>query len=302
MRLPSHSFQKDSPTHVQNLTAILILIACTASISAVLLHDLVRESVRSRLDSDTVFSMEFRQLAVKNPLFTQHTKDRTEQTLNQDVLSDLSVGEIAAIDMLETDFGRKDTNKPLTSDELRAKKRFWEQHPDWISYVEACRAVWDDVSCFPVAKITGPSKHKISFEDSWMYERTYGGDRFHEGTDLFPPKNKPGLYPVVSMTDGIVAQKGWLKLGGFRIGILSPNGAYFYYAHLDSYADLDVGDPVLAGQFLGYMGDTGYSEKEGTRGNFPVHLHVGIYLLIDGKEISVNPYPVLCYVSKSGLF
>ena len=61
------------------------------------------------------------------------------------------------------------------------------------------------------------------------------------------------------------------------MGILAPGGAYFYYAHLDSYADLKEGDPVKAGDFLGYMGDSGYGE-EGTTGKFPVHLHVGIYL------------------------
>ena len=73
-------------------------------------------------------------------------------------------------------------------------------------------------------------------------------------------------------------------------------GAYFYYAHLDSYSDIEEGDQVKAGDLLGYMGDTGYSETEGTTGNFPVHLHMGIYLYPDGREISVNPYPVLKYV------
>ena len=51
-------------------------------------------------------------------------------------------------------------------------------------------------------------------------------------------KNTPGYYPVVSMTDGVVTEKGWLEKGGWRIGITAPTGAYFYYAHLDSYAEL----------------------------------------------------------------
>ena len=64
-------------------------------------------------------------------------------------------------------------------------------------------------------------------------------------------------------------------------------------AHLDSYADIEEGDQVKAGELLGYMGDTGYSKVEGTTGNFPVHLHLGIYLTLNGEEISVNPYAVL---------
>ena len=52
---------------------------------------------------------------------------------------------------------------------------------------------------------------------------------------------------------------------------------------------------MKAGDFLGYMGDSGYSREEGTTGNFPVHLHMGIYLYPDGREVSVNPYGVLRY-------
>ena len=74
--------------------------------------------------------------------------------------------------------------------------------------------------------------------------------------------NERGLYPVVSMTDGTVRSKGWLELGGWRLGIETEQGAYFYYAHLDSYAQIEEGDAVKAGDLLGYMGDTGYSTVE----------------------------------------
>ena len=42
-----------------------------------------------------------------------------------------------------------------------------------------------------------------------------------------------------------------------------------------------------AGDFLGFMGDSGYGQ-EGTKGKFPVHLHIGIYLYDEGKEIRYN--------------
>ena len=54
------------------------------------------------------------------------------------------------------------------------------------------------------------------------------------------------------MTDGVVRQKGWLELGGWRLGIETEKGAYFYYAHMDSYADIEEGDIVHAGDLLGY--------------------------------------------------
>ena len=51
---------------------------------------------------------------------------------------------------------------------------------------------------------------------------------------------------------------------------------------------------VRAGEVIGFMGDTGYSEIEGTTGNFDVHLHFGIYLNDkNGKEYAINPYQVL---------
>lgn len=78
-----------------------------------------------------------------------------------------------------------------------------------------------------------------------------GGARKHEGTDLMTIRNERGIYPIVSMTDGTLEQMGWLKLGGWRIGIRSASGTYYYYAHLESYApDLEDGMAVHAGQLL----------------------------------------------------
>lgn len=56
------------------------------------------------------------------------------------------------------------------------------------------------------------------------------------GTDIMAQNNTPGIYPVLSATAGTVTNIGWLELGGWRIGITSENGIYYYYAHLDSYA------------------------------------------------------------------
>lgn len=99
------------------------------------------------------------------------------------------------------------------------------------------------------------------------------------------------------MTSGVVTNLGWLEQGGYRIGITSPSGGYFYYAHLDSYINISEGDTVYAGQLLGYMGDSGYGE-EGTTGMFITHLHVGIYIEVDGVEISVNPYWILRFLDE----
>lgn len=165
----------------------------------------------------------------------------------------------------------------------------------------------------------------ITFENSFGADRNTNANysenatRIHEGCDLMYQNNKRGEVPVCSMTDGVIEQIGWLTLGGWRIGIRSDAGYYYYYAHLYSYAsELKVGKRIVAGEFLGFMGDTGYGE-EGTYGKFPVHLHLGIYVpklqpkdvnikdyvwkynfffqvpqkSLEMDEISINPYPFL---------
>lgn len=118
----------------------------------------------------------------------------------------------------------------------------------------------------------------VNYVDSWGYDRIYGGARHHEGTDIMADKNIAGVYPVVSICDGTVTNVGWLEFGGYRIGITSDNGIYYYYAHLSSYAqNITEGSHIKAGELIGFMGNTGYSKVEGTSGRFDVHLHFGIY-------------------------
>ena len=164
--------------------------------------------------------------------------------------------------------------------------------------IDIYTAILGDIRFFPVPYDI-KNGVSVSYENSWGDQRNYGGKRSHEGTDIMAGNNVRGYFPVVSMTDGVVEKAGWLKLGGYRIGVRSPSGAYYYYAHLNEFAEgIEEGTEVTAGTVLGTMGDTGYSEVEGTTGKFPVHLHLGIYIDIDGKEVSFNPYHILRIVEK----
>lgn len=196
------------------------------------------------------------------------------------------------------DRGEKNAqNKKTISDrEFRAEffsEEMWKQEENMP---ESCKKylkqVKKEAKYFPVPMSELDKSLETSYINGWMSERTYNGKRGHEGTDIMALKNQRGLYPVISISDGVVSNMGWLDKGGYRIGITSDSGTYYYYAHLDSYANIREGDQIKAGQFLGYMGDSGYGE-EGTVGKFDVHLHLGIYFYEDGKEISVNPYYLL---------
>lgn len=195
-------------------------------------------------------------------------------------------------------------SKKVSDEEFRTQffsDEMWKKEENMSDQCRTyLRQVKNEAVYFPVPDSTLDSTLETSYVDTWMTERSYGGKRGHEGTDIMAGKNQRGLYPVVSISDGVITNLGWLEKGGYRIGITTEDGTYYYYAHLDSYSNIKEGDGVKAGELLGYMGDTGYGE-EGTVGKFDVHLHFGVYFYKDGEEISVNPYYLLKYLEKRKL-
>jgi murein DD-endopeptidase MepM/ murein hydrolase activator NlpD len=117
-----------------------------------------------------------------------------------------------------------------------------------------------------------------SLTDTWGAARSNG--RRHEGIDIFAAKGTP----IRSTTVGVVQKISEGGAGGKAISILGPASSRHYYAHLQRFAALKVGDQVNVGTILGTVGDTGNA-----KGGRP-HLHYGIYLN-DGR--AVNPYPYL---------
>lgn len=251
------------------------------------LHEVYEEGKSERLHANTVQTAAFRRQYVTEEMesYIQKAEDP---------------GRDLGIYWLETKFGYETFPWQISGETFQEREKRWKRNPSYESYRTTCRAIWNAVEYFPIPESEKPGRKFVSFVDSWMEERNYGGKRGHEGTDLMAGENVRGLYPIISITDGTVAKIGWLEKGGNRIGIWTEAGAYFYYAHLDSYANLKVGDQVKAGQLLGFMGDTGYGEA-GTKGMFPVHLHLGIYIYPDGTEMSINPYAILKYAEQKKL-
>ena len=110
--------------------------------------------------------------------------------------------------------------------------------------------------------------------------------------------------PVVAVEGGIIEAMGWNRYGGWRVGIRSfDSKRYYYYAHLQKdhpFADgLQEGDIVQAGDLIGFMGRTGYSDKENTNNIETVHLHFGIQLIFEESqkeclsEIWIDPYDIV---------
>lgn len=261
---------------------LLWMICISVVITTVLTGSVLERSKRNHIDDHVISSIEYR-----------------EQNIGDDMIAFIRTvskpGKYVGLYLLESKYGYQEWRLNYRQEVFEQLEKDWIKNSNFNQYMSYTEAIWNDVKYFPIPEFKGELDLKVSYVDTWMAQRTYGGERGHEGTDIMAHKNQRGLYPVLSMTDGVVSKKGWLEKGGYRIGILSPSGAYFYYAHLDSYANIEEGDEVKAGDILGYMGDSGYG-PEGTVGQFAVHLHLGIYLYPNGEEMSVNPYWVLRYI------
>ena len=124
-----------------------------------------------------------------------------------------------------------------------------------------------------------------SHSDDFGNGRSYGFTRKHMGNDLMGSVGTP----IIAVEDGIVETMGWNRYGGWRIGIRSyDTKRYYYYAHLRKghpyRLDLKEGMEVKAGDVIGYLGMTGYSDTEDHNGMQVPHLHFGMQLIFDESQ------------------
>lgn len=121
--------------------------------------------------------------------------------------------------------------------------------------------------------------------DDFGVSRSFGFKRKHLGHDMMGTQGTP----IVAVEGGVVEAMGWNRYGGWRVGIRSFDGKrYYYYAHLQKdhpfAAGLQEGDTVQAGDLIGFMGRTGYADKENTNNIETVHLHFGLQLIFDESQ------------------
>lgn len=146
--------------------------------------------------------------------------------------------------------------------------------------------------------------YHYSHFDDFGAERSFGFKRKHLGNDLMGAAGTP----IVAVESGIIEAIGWNRYGGWRIGIRSfDRKRYYYYAHLQKdspYAPgLEIGKAVNAGDLIGYMGRTGYSDSENVNNIEIDHLHFGMQLIFDesqkdcSSEIWINVYPIVQLLS-----
>ena len=138
-----------------------------------------------------------------------------------------------------------------------------------------------------------PVKHVMShFYDDWGEIRG-NGNRVHEGIDIRAPKGAP----VVAIADGKVNTISYSDSSGYYIAIDHENGWLSLYVHLNDDVEgndnlggretafaknIYLGAEVIAGQIIGYLGDSGNAE-----GTVP-HVHFEVRYM--GNSFDVYEY------------
>lgn len=145
--------------------------------------------------------------------------------------------------------------------------------------------------------------YSFSHYDDFGFSRSYGFSRNHLGNDLMGSVGTP----IIAVESGIVETLGWNRYGGWRAGIRSLDGMrYYYYAHMRKdrpyHADLKEGQIISAGDIIGYLGMTGYSQKENVNGMRKPHLHFGLQLVFEppkpdgSNEIWIDVYEIVKFL------
>ena len=185
----------------------LLFIVVSIFFISLLTGKIVEDSRKTRLQEEILTSALYR-----------------EQHIGEEVVSFLQTvskpGKYVGLYLLESKFGYQDLKKPLIEDIFNKLEKEWKKEENYSEYIKTTEVIWNDVKYFPVPDFTTDKSMTVSYANSWMSERTYGGERGHEGVDIMAGKNERGLYPVISMTDGVVSKKGWLDKGGYRIGAI----------------------------------------------------------------------------------
>jgi len=157
-------------------------------------------------------------------------------------------------------------------------------------------------SAQPVKSIIFPIIGAGGFSDTFGAPR--GSDRFHKGIDIFGKK----MQALVAVADGTVGYVPYPEASfGFMVSLRDKEGYEYQYIHLNNdtpgtddgrgggmnaYAvDIVRGNPVVAGQLIGYVGDSGNAETT------PPHLHFEMYAP-DGTLL--NPYETLLTATRIG--
>lgn len=126
----------------------------------------------------------------------------------------------------------------------------------------------------PITQVFGPTDFELQPP---LWYRGHWYEHFHSGLDIGAPVGTP----VVAIAAGVVTFAGEIADGAVVVEIEHAPGVTSAYAHLEPELLVRAGQPVTAGQTVGYVGLTGITTGP--------HLHLAVFA---GAEF-IDPLSVL---------
>lgn len=203
-------------------------------------------------------------------------------------------------------------NKESTLEELTADMKYYDYYNEAYhavlgGFVGEYRLADSDETLYGLKAFSPIAKgFPYTDYDDFGTSRSFGYRRQHLGHDMMGQIGTP----VIAVESGYVECLGWNRYGGWRIGIRSfDQKRYYYYAHLRQNfpynKSLKEGSIVTAGDVIGYMGHTGYSDTENVNNIDIIHLHFGLQLIFDESqkdgngEIWISCYELARFLSQN---
>ena len=142
---------------------------------------------------------------------------------------------------------------------------------DWRgsgAYFRNWRNVFDKdgnglIDCFKSVVANG--NYSLSPGKDYGWRTLDGQPDFHGGVDISAPEGTP----ILNAMDGRVVAVGLGASNGYFVRIDHSDGTQTVYLHMQHWPAVTVGQLVVAGRGLGYVGNTGHS--------FGAHLHFQVW-------------------------
>jgi murein DD-endopeptidase MepM/ murein hydrolase activator NlpD len=117
-------------------------------------------------------------------------------------------------------------------------------------------------------ELTWPlSDHIITRNFAYMSSIYVGGQ--HAAVDLVRARGATRVSSILAIAAGTVAGVGWDMYSGFFVSIDHDKGWRSFYRHMYGQSPVVVGQRVIQGQFIGKVGNTGWSVGD--------HLHFDLW-------------------------
>ena len=151
------------------------------------------------------------------------------------------------------------------------------QKEEIASKLEELKAAYDEVADWQSKQWIMPIKYTYVASNFGYRDHPVDGEyKFHYGVDLAAPKNTP----IVASRSGTVTRVTYENPGGGNyVNIDHGDGYVTRYLHMTKYI-VTEGQYVVAGQVIGYCGDTGTATG--------YHLHFGVYY--NGEAVNPAKY------------